>query len=126
MLMFDWLKRKAPLGGVSRLGFKPRASLLHAFAVFDDQVYTLQEIDVTQHIALDGNDICKLTFTDRAIVLVHFHHHSGPVGGRANSSYRVDAEVIDPCIQLVPGGAVVKFHRYAAVGADEQNHPGVL
>jgi hypothetical protein len=43
---------------------KRRTSLLHAFAVFDNQVDPLQEVDVTQHIALDGDDIGKLAFAD--------------------------------------------------------------
>src|SRR5215475_10284721 len=102
------------------------ASLLHAFAVFDDQVNVLQEVDVLQHIAFYCDDVSELAFADRAVLLVHFHHHSGPVCGGANRSHRVNSEVIDPCVQFVPGGAVVKFHRYAAVGANEQHDTGFL
>ena len=43
---------------------KRRTSLLYAFAVFDDQIDALQEIDVPQHIAFYRDDVCELAFAD--------------------------------------------------------------
>ena len=41
-----------------------RRWLLHAFAVFDDQINALQEVDVLQHIAFYGDDVRELAFAD--------------------------------------------------------------
>ena len=41
-----------------------RSTLLVPFAVFDDHVHSLQEINITQHVAFHGDDIGEFTFAN--------------------------------------------------------------
>ncbi len=84
--------------------------------MFDDEVDVLQEIDVPEHVAADGDDVGVFALADRADLIGDFHRHRGPVGGGADGDHRVDAERVDPGVELAPRGLAVKVHWDAAVG----------
>src|SRR6266850_1786880 len=45
-------------------------ALLHAHAVLDDDVHALQEIDVGEHVATDGDDVGQAAGGERAEILL--------------------------------------------------------
>jgi hypothetical protein len=89
-------------------------------AVFHDPIDAREQIDVPQDVAFHGDDVSKLSFADRAKVSIDVHLHRRPVGRSAQRGHCVNAEVIDPRLELVPGRVAVELNRNVAVGVDEQ------
>lgn len=89
--------------------------------VFDHYVHVLQEIDVSQHVASHSNNVRVFALADRADAIRDAHRDRRPVRRRADGDHRVDAESVDPGVELAPRRLAVKVHRNAAVGANQQN-----
>ena len=99
--------------------FVPFCGSLPPSAVPDHDVYVLQQVDVAQHVAADGDDVGVFAFAHGSNLIGDFHGDRGPVGGGADGGHGFDAEAVDPGVELAPGGLAVEVHRDATVGADQ-------
>jgi len=61
-------------------------------AVLHDDVHALEERDVTQHVALHGDDVGELARLDRAHLVVNLHRDRRPVGGAPDGRHGVHAK----------------------------------
>jgi len=87
-------------------------------AVLDHDVYILQQINMPQHVAADGDDVGVLALADGANLIGNFHRDGGPVSGGADGGHGGDAEAVDPGVKFAPSCLAVEVHRNAAVCAD--------
>ena len=101
-----------------------RKNLLPTLAVLDHDVDVLQQVDVAQDVAADGDDVGVFAFAHGADLIGDLHGDGGPVGGGADGDHRIDVECVDPGVEFTPGRLTVEVHGDAAVSADQKHDAG--
>ena len=86
--------------------------------MLDHDIHVLKKIDMPQDVATHCDDVGVFAFGDGADLIGDFHRDGGPVGGGADGGHGVDAEAVDPGVELAPGGLAVEVHGDAAVRSD--------
>src|SRR5688500_293477 len=98
---------------------KQTSPLFVTDSMTDHHVYVAQQINVSEHVAAHGDDVCVLSLFNRAGPGFSFHGQGRPVSSSTDRDHRVDAIVVHPGIELLPQRLAMKAPGDTAVCAGQ-------